>query len=58
MQYVILFQTAKQIVLALHQRVTYEHFLPTIIGDQYMEDFGLRLLDNVSLTPYINLIII
>ena len=54
----MLFQTAKQIVLALHQRVTYEHFLPAIIGSQYMEDFGLRLLNDVSLTPYLNLIII
>ena len=42
-----LFQTAKLIVTSLHQRVTFQHFLPVILGEEVMTSFRLTLLEKV-----------
>ena len=44
------FQTTRAIVTALEQIVTYDHFLPTIIGRKHMHRFGLNLVRKVSYT--------
>ena len=43
-----LLQTARTIVIALEQKSIFEHFLPDIIGPDYMRDFNLNLLNEVS----------
>ncbi|CAK8685029.1 salivary peroxidase/catechol oxidase-like [Clavelina lepadiformis] len=40
----LIFQTTRAIVTALEQIVTYDHFLPTIIGRKHMHRFGLNLV--------------
>ena len=37
----------------MHQRVTYEHFLPDIIGKRHMRAFDLNLLEHVSFKYFV-----
>ena len=45
-----IFQNARSIVNALEQRVIYTHFLPLVMGPRFLNQFGLKLLSNVSMS--------
>lgn len=44
------YQEARRIVAALHQHITYNEFLPIILGREYMERVGIHSLRNSGFT--------
>ena len=39
----IVFQEARKIVIAVHQHITFNEFLPRVLGSKLITQFGLKL---------------